>query len=127
MCRDPHAVSPATVKDQYERYPFPPLSLGAMENVRPCQAEYAFAHHYQRGCAPQTRAPRILDAGCGTGISTLKLAELNPQAQIVAIELSEAALSIARQRLERAGLAQKVTFLQGDLQDPQCVKKLTEH
>lgn len=127
MYRDPRAVPPATVKDQYERYPFPPLSLGAMENVRPCQAEYAFAHHYQRGCAPQTRAPRILDAGCGTGISSLKLAELNPQAQIVAIELSEAALGIARQRLKRAGLAQKVTFLQGDLQDPQCVRKLTEH
>lgn len=127
MFRDPHSVSAAVVKDQYERYPFPPLSLGAMESVRPCQAEYAFAHHYQRGYAPQERAPRILDAGCGTGISSLKLAELNPRAQIVAIELSEASLKIARQRLKRAGLEQKVIFLQGDLQDPQSVKNLTEH
>jgi SAM-dependent methyltransferase len=40
----------------------------------------------------------ILDAGCGTGYKSLVLAEANPGAKVVGIDLSEQSLELARQR-----------------------------
>lgn len=106
----------AAVKEQYERFPFPPLGLTALTEIRLPQADARFAFCYLDH--PQPPALRILDAGCGTGFSTLKLAQANPEAEIVALELSEASLAIARKRLDtQAGIqAARVRFLQADLQ-----------
>ena len=41
----------------------------------------------------------ILDAGCGSGYKSLILAEANPGAKIVGIDLSEESVKLARQRL----------------------------
>ena len=57
---------------------------------------------------------RVLEAGCGTGEQTLVLAANSPQAEIVAVDLSERSLAIARQRVAAAGY-RNVTFLQADL------------
>ena len=123
MRPEPGKVPAEAVKNQYEQYPFPPLTVGALEDVKPCQADYTFAYHYQR---PNTgtllKAPRILDAGCGTGFSTLKLAQLNPDAEITAVELSHNALDIARQRLRAAGLSHRVRFYQGIYKRPKWSK-----
>ncbi len=43
---------------------------------------------------------RILDFGCGSGASSMILARMFPNAQIVGIELEEKLLKIARSRLE---------------------------
>lgn len=45
----------------------------------------------------------ILDAGCGTGYTSLALAEANPNAKIVGIDLSEQSVKLARQRLQYYG------------------------
>src|SRR5919199_6866729 len=50
-----------------------------------------------------TEGKVILDAGCGTGYKSLVLAEANPGAQIVGIDLSEESVKLARQRLEYHG------------------------
>jgi SAM-dependent methyltransferase len=42
--------------------------------------------------------PRILDAGCGTGVSTLGLARLNSGAKVVGLDRSERALTVAAER-----------------------------
>ncbi|PKL74961.1 MAG: hypothetical protein CVV27_17830 [Candidatus Melainabacteria bacterium HGW-Melainabacteria-1] len=109
-------TDPNSVREQYERFPFPPLAIGALAQVRPPQADAAFAHWYVYGRLPA--APlRILDAGCGTGFSTLKLAEANPQAEIVALDFSAPSLQIARERLAAAGLAgERIALMQADLQ-----------
>jgi SAM-dependent methyltransferase len=46
---------------------------------------------------------RILDAGCGTGVSTDYLAHLNPGSEILAVDISAGALAVARERLRRSG------------------------
>jgi SAM-dependent methyltransferase len=46
---------------------------------------------------------RILDAGCGTGVSTDYLAHLNPGAEILAVDISPGTLEVARERLRRSG------------------------
>lgn len=53
----------------------------------------------------------ILDVGCGSGVTTLALAMANPKAKIVGIDLSEASLSLARDRLVYHGFP-KVEFYQ---------------
>ncbi len=46
---------------------------------------------------------RILDLACGTGISTLALAERYPNSRIVGVELREEYLSLARNKIQRLG------------------------
>jgi SAM-dependent methyltransferase len=45
----------------------------------------------------------VLDAGCGTGVSTDYLAHLNPGAEILAVDISPGTLEVARERLRRSG------------------------
>jgi 2-polyprenyl-3-methyl-5-hydroxy-6-metoxy-1,4-benzoquinol methylase len=57
---------------------------------------------YQRVLDPTQLT--ILDAGCGTGFTTLTLALANPGAQIVGIDLSPESVKLAQQRLSYHGL-----------------------
>lgn len=59
--------------------------------------------------------PRILDAGCGTGISTLGLARLHHDATVVGLDDSEPSLAFAAERLAAMPGA-PVTFRRHDLQ-----------
>jgi release factor glutamine methyltransferase len=60
----------------------------------------------------------IVDVGTGSGAIAVALALHLPMAQIIAIDLSPAALELARRNVERHGLAERVRLLQGDLLDP---------
>jgi release factor glutamine methyltransferase len=60
---------------------------------------------------------RILDVGTGTGAIALALATHLPTAEIVACDLSAAALAVARDNAERLDLAARVSFVQSDLLD----------
>lgn len=51
---------------------------------------------------------RILDAGCGTGEASSRLAELFPRAQVLGVDILEASLATARQRYAR--LAPRLGF-----------------
>ncbi len=51
-----------------------------------------------------TDPSRILDLACGTGISTLALAERYPNCRIVGVELREEYLDLARNKVRRWGI-----------------------
>jgi trans-aconitate 2-methyltransferase len=55
----------------------------------------------------------VMDAGCGTGRVTERLAERLPYGHVVAVDRSPAMLAIARARLARFGA--RVTFVEADL------------
>ncbi len=61
------------------------------------------------------RTSNIVDVGTGSGVIALSLASKFPEAQIVAVDVSEAALSLARENADRLGLSERVQFLQSDL------------
>ena len=66
----------------------------------------------------QPHAPlHLVDVGTGSGAIALALATHLPSASITAVDLSEAALSIARENAERHGLATRVRFVHSDLLD----------
>ncbi|WP_181347889.1 class I SAM-dependent methyltransferase [Thalassobacillus sp. CUG 92003] len=54
------------------------------------------------------KAITILDVGCGTGISTICLAEFFPNARITAIDTHEPYLEVLKQQLNVKGLASRV-------------------
>lgn len=58
---------------------------------------------------------RILDAGCGTGVSTLGLVRLQPSASVVGLDASEPSLALAAERLA-ATPGEGVAFRPHDLQ-----------
>lgn len=53
-------------------------------------------------------SPRILDAGCGTGEASSRLAELFPQASILGVDIVDASLELARTRYTK--LAPRLQF-----------------
>jgi release factor glutamine methyltransferase len=59
--------------------------------------------------------PRMVDVGTGSGAIAVALAHALPRAQLTAVDLSPAALDVARRNAERHGVADRVTFLQSDL------------
>ena len=92
----------------YDRFPYPgdPLQDGPPPgyNWRWC-VDMAYAvctGSVVRKCAG-SQPLKILDAGCGTGVSTDYLAHLNPGAEILAVDISRGALEVARERLQRSG------------------------
>lgn len=66
----------------------------------------------------------ILDAGCGTGWSTIALARRFPRATVVGIDLDAASIDEARRHAAEAGVADRVRFEQGDVGDAEAVSAL---
>ena len=112
----PSDAATPVVSDFYDRFPYPgdPLQDGPPPgyNWRWCHESVLAAVH---GAVPSQADPagslRILDAGCGTGVSTDYLCHLNPGAQILAVDISAGALEVARERLQRSGAADQVDAL----------------
>lgn len=102
-------ISEAVAK-LYNTYPFPPEPI--LDEPPPgynwrwnWQAAYSFC----TGQKPAKDNIRILDAGCGSGVSTEYLVHLNPEATVVGIDLSEGTLAVAKERCKRSG-ATRVEF-----------------
>lgn len=100
----------AAVASLYNTYPFPPEPI--LDEPPPgynwrwnWQAAYSFC----TGQKPTRDNIRILDAGCGSGVSTEYLVHLNPEATVVGIDLSEGTLAVAKERCQRSG-ATRVEF-----------------
>jgi SAM-dependent methyltransferase len=101
----------------YDRFPYPgdPLQDGPPPgyNWRWCVDS---ARAFAAGALPpggegQPRCWRILDAGCGTGVSTDYLCHLNPGASVLAVDISAGALGVAAERTRRSGAAAQVQHL----------------
>lgn len=88
----------------YNTYPFPPEPI--LDQPPPgynWRWYWPTVHSFCTGAAPSRHHVRVLDAGCGTGVSTEYLGHLNPQAEILGIDLSEGALATAQERCRRSG------------------------
>jgi SAM-dependent methyltransferase len=100
----------SAVQRLYDTYPFPPEPL--LDEPPPgynWRWNWLAAYSFCTGRKPQKQDIRILDAGCGTGVGTEYLVHLNPQAQVVGIDLSTGALDVAKERCQRSG-ANRVEF-----------------
>jgi release factor glutamine methyltransferase len=58
---------------------------------------------------------QILDVGTGSGVIALSLAKQFPEAKIYAVDISEEALSLARENANQLRLSDRIQFREGDL------------
>lgn len=63
------------------------------------------------------RAPKVLDLCTGTGAIACSLAREFSEATVVATDISEKAIAVARRNVENLGLSRNMTVIQGDLYD----------
>lgn len=94
------------IRQQFDFGPYPrvPLETSPKDNPGSLYIHNIVTPYYLRNqkiVSPQGKI--ILDAGCGTGYTSLILAVANPGAKVVAIDISEKSLELARQRLEYHG------------------------
>jgi SAM-dependent methyltransferase len=110
------AVSDAVAR-LYDTYPFPPEPF--LDQAPPgynWRWYWPTVHSFCTGALPQGGAVRVLDAGCGTGVSTEYISHLNPEAEVLGIDLSEKAIATATERCRRSG-ATYVGFRQLSIYD----------
>ncbi len=113
----------SAVHEQYESYPYPPRDPAdeAKRLVTGSPSSLAEIEHYVTGGRiGGDRAFRVLVAGGGTGDATImlasQLAARGLEAEIVHLDISAAALDIARARAEVRGLG-TIEFRQASLDD----------
>ena len=67
---------------------------------------------------------RVADVGTGSGCLAVTIAVRFPGAQVIATDVSAAALAVARRNAERHGVAARIEFRQGDGLDPLAGERL---
>lgn len=58
---------------------------------------------------------RILDMGCGSGVIAIALAKERPGAEIVAVDMSQTALSRALENAKKHGVGERIEFRRSDI------------
>ncbi|NET88393.1 MAG: class I SAM-dependent methyltransferase [Kamptonema sp. SIO1D9] len=94
------------IRQQFDFGPYPrvPIEKSPKDNGNLLFIHNLITPYYLRNHqVTNTEGKIILDAGCGTGWKSLALAEANPGAKIVGIDLSEKSIELARERLQFHG------------------------
>jgi release factor glutamine methyltransferase len=71
-----------------------------------------------RRLRPTCPEPDIVDVGTGCGTIALAVATHLPAARVIATDVSQATLDLARRNADRLGLSDHVRFIRGDLLSP---------
>ena len=96
------------VMRQYEENPYPRWTINPMA---------AFVARQARGAAisaERQAAQDILIAGCGTGSHAIQIAQVYPNARLLAIDISLASLGYARRKTRELGL-RNIEYAQADI------------
>jgi release factor glutamine methyltransferase len=80
--------------------------------------EFVIQHARQRTEWAGPATPAMLDLCTGSGAIPVALAKRLPTAALTATDLSEKALAVAKENAETHKVADRITFLQGDLFEP---------
>ena len=67
---------------------------------------------------PVERQATIVDVCTGSGCIAVAIARLRPRAQVIATDLSDPSLDVARQNATRHAVGKRITWLEGDLLGP---------
>lgn len=117
VLKPPTDATSLAVQTQYEQNPYPRWTRGGLAEPMPFRMaiQGALPDLPAREIADVER-PRVLVAGCGTGLETLRVASTYRGASILAVDLSAASLGYAMRKARAYGLAE-VQHLQADILD----------
>ena len=107
------------MRQQFNMVPYPNIPLE--ENPKDQYGllyyhNFITAYYLRNQRVPDTHQSVILDAGCGSGYKSLILAEANPGAKIVGVDLSEESVKLAHQRLQYYGF-ENAEFYEASIED----------
>lgn len=94
------------IRQQFDSTPYPkiPLDKSPKNDANSLYIHSLVTAYYLRNQKViDIKDKIILDAGCGSGYKSLMLAEANPGAKIVGVDISEESVKLAKQRLEYHG------------------------
>ncbi|WP_103667273.1 class I SAM-dependent methyltransferase [Pseudanabaena sp. BC1403] len=100
---DPKSDLLDKIRQQFDSSPYPriPLEKSPKDNPNELYIHNLVTSFYLRDQKViDTKGKVILDAGCGSGYKSLVLAEANPGAKIVGVDISAESIKLAEQRLE---------------------------
>jgi ubiquinone/menaquinone biosynthesis C-methylase UbiE len=90
----------------YSPYPRVPIATTAKEFTHLLFVNSLTTANYIRDRQiVYSEGKQILDVGCGSGVTSLVLAEANPNATIIGIDISPVSIALARERLQYHGFA----------------------
>ncbi|MFF3124978.1 class I SAM-dependent methyltransferase [Streptomyces sp. NPDC057908] len=87
------------------------------QNAELSRPQYEEAARWIAGLTTAAKVRRILDIGCGPGVIACLLAEVFPEAEVVAVDGTPALLERTRARAQRLGLGDRVRTQQADIPD----------
>ena len=94
------------IRQQFDSSPYPriPLEQSPKDNAYQLYIHNLVTAFYRRDRQVIDTTDRlILDAGCGSGYKSLILAEANPNAKIIGVDISSESVKLAEQRLKYHG------------------------
>lgn len=94
------------IRHQFDHSPYPriPLEQSPKDNFYQLYIHNLVTAFYRRDLQVIDSTHKlILDAGCGSGYKSLILAEANPQAKIIGVDISSESVRLAEQRLKYHG------------------------
>ena len=94
------------IRQQFDSSPYPRISVDESPKDKPNLLyihNLVTAYYLRNQKVIDTKGKVILDAGCGSGYKSLVLAQANPGAKIIGVDISEASVKLAQQRLEYHG------------------------
>lgn len=105
------------VQEQYQQSPYPRWTRRGLDEPLSFRAAVGAAlPHLPMAQIPNPERPRILVAGCGTGLEIMNTANMFSAPSILAIDLSATSLGYAMRKAEEHDLSD-VEFLQADIID----------
>ena len=108
----------SNVRARFEQAPYPAEPVSSRVFRRPSEvyrASIATPFLLRDGALPKAGA-RILDAGCGTGGKSVRLAAANPDCQVLGVDFSAQAIDVACARAAAASVS-NVEFRHAALED----------
>ncbi|MCE5232322.1 MAG: methyltransferase domain-containing protein [Mizugakiibacter sp.] len=105
-----------------QQAPHPRLAASVRRHLetdwrRPPAAHSVQAFDALRACIEAAPRPLVLDAGCGTGASTLRLAELHADCWVIGVDKSAARLAAGARALATAGAPRNALLVRAELAD----------
>jgi len=94
------------LRQQFNSTPYPRIGVAEPPNLNPLNLyvhNLVTPYYLRQQKVTDTRDKVILDAGCGSGYKALSLAIANPGAKIIGVDISEASVKVAQERLEHHG------------------------
>jgi len=103
------------VRDFYTRFPYPPLADEEVVEVM-LGAELGYIRHILWPWREDLQGLKMLDAGCGTGQTSVSAALANAEIEITAIDVSPGALRQGRELAAAAGVGDRIEFVEMTLE-----------